>query len=181
MKSATGFRGILAILGSFAAMTGTAAAPGTSLPPSPPGCTLPESRQFDFWIGKWAVHPKRNPQLHVADSLIEKRYSGCAIRENWMPLTNEGGGSLSTYVPEKKRWRQFWVDSTGSAVDFAGGWDGRRMVLTGVWPTSSNPKQITRMTFTPLADGSVEQAGDVSDDNGKTWKSSFDFIYARAR
>ncbi len=37
------------------------------------------------------------------------------------------------------------------------------------------------MTFTPLADGSVEQAGDVSDDNGKTWKSSFDFIYARAR
>ncbi len=108
MKSATGFRGILAILGSFAAMTGTAAAPGTSLPPSPPGCTLPESRQFDFWIGKWAVHPKRNPQLHVADSLIEKRYSGCAIRENWMPLTNEGGGSLSTYVPEKKRWRQFW-------------------------------------------------------------------------
>lgn len=177
MKSAMSFRGILAIALSLLAMSSAGAAPVTPQPSSAPGCTLPESRQFDFWIGKWAVHPKSNPKLHVADSLIEKLYSGCAIRENWMPVKHAGGGSLSTYVPERRMWRQFWVDSTASAVDFTGGWDGKRMVLTGVWPAPGNPRQITRMTFTPLADGIVEQAGETSDDDGKTWKPSFDFIY----
>ncbi len=139
-----------------------------------------ESKQFDFWVGKWAVFSKANPAQHVADSLIEKKYAGCAIRENWMPMNNQDGGSLSTYVPGKKAWRQFWIDSSGSAVDFTGGWNGKTMVLTGVWPTPTNAKQITRMTYTPLGDGSVEQAGVTSDDNGKTWKPSFDFIYRRA-
>jgi hypothetical protein len=36
---------------------------------------------------------------------------------------------------------------------------------------------MTRMTYTKLADGSVEQAGTSSDDGGKTWQPSFDFIY----
>ena len=35
------------------------------------------------------------------------------------------------------------------------------MVIEGVWPQPGHPNQITRMTYTPLADGSVEQAGVV--------------------
>jgi hypothetical protein len=159
------------------------AAPPTTMPPPPPGCKSSESRQLDFWVGKWNVYPKQSPTMHVADSLVEKKYTGCAIRENWMPLmpVSEGGGSLSTYVPEKKMWRQFWVDSSGTAVDFQGGWDGKAMVITGVWPAPKNPTQITRMSYAPLADGSVEQRGDTSDDNGQTWQTSFDFIYKRAQ
>jgi hypothetical protein len=33
------------------------------------------------------------------------------------------------------------------------------------------------MTYTPRGDGSVEQAGETSDDGGKTWRPGFDFIY----
>lgn len=158
------------------------AAPPATMPP-PSGCTSDESRQFDFWIGKWNVYPKQKSDMHVADSLVEKKYAGCAIRENWMPLmpVSEGGGSLSTYVPDKKIWRQFWVDSSGAAVDFQGGWNGKAMIITGVWPAPKSPQQITRMSYTPLADGSVEQRGDTSDDDGKTWQTGFDFIYKRAR
>ncbi len=152
-----------------------------SAAPSPPACTAAQSRQFDFWVGKWAVHPKSSPTRHVADSLIERRYGGCAIRENWMPLAGQDGGSLSTFVPATGQWRQFWVDASGAAVDFTGGWNGSAMVLTGVWPAPANPRQLTRMTYTPLAGGGVEQAGETSDDNGRTWKPSFDFIYERAR
>ena len=47
----------------------------------------------------------------VAHSLIEKLYNGCAVRENWMPLSGAGGGSLNSYRPEKKQWEQYWTDS----------------------------------------------------------------------
>lgn len=146
----------------------------------PAGCTSPESRQFDFWVGKWDVYPKAKPDQKVAGSLIENLYHGCGIRENWMPASEHTGGSLNAYSPEKKIWRQFWADSDGSSAQFEGGWNGKAMILTGVWPQPGHPTQMTRMTYTPLADGSVEQMGVTSDDDGKTWQPSFDFIYRRA-
>jgi len=144
------------------------------------GCNSAESRQFDFWVGRWSVSPNGHPEKHVADSLIEKLYQGCAIRENWSPLHSGGGGSLSSYVPEEHGWRQTWVDSAGARVDFTGGWTGSAMVLTGVWPQPGHPAQLTRMTYTAGADGSVRQLGETSDDGGKTWRPSFDFIYRKA-
>lgn len=147
----------------------------------PPGCTSPESHQFDFWVGKWEVFPASSPTTKIADSLIEKLYLGCAVRENWMPLATRaqggGGGSLNAYNPTTGKWRQTWLDPGGFA-DFTGGWDGTKMSIEGFWPQPGAPaNQITRMTYTPLPDGSVEQAGFTSDDNGATWQPSFDLIY----
>jgi hypothetical protein len=117
----------------------------------------------------------------VATSLIEKLYSGCAIRENWMPLKSGAGGSLSSYLPEKRAWQQIWVDSSGSWVTFTGGWDGNAMVLEGVWPMPGHPQQRTRISYRLLPDSTVEQSGVTSDDEGKTWQPGFDFIYTRIR
>ncbi len=146
----------------------------------PPGCTSAESHQFDFWVGRWEVFPAASPQTKIADSLIEKLYMGCAVRENWMPLATKaqggGGGSLNAYNPATGKWRQTWLDPGGFA-DFTGGWDGKAMVIEGVWPQPGHPAQMTRMTYTPLPDGSVEQAGSTSDDNGATWQPGFDLIY----
>ena len=144
------------------------------------GCDSPESHQFDFWVGRWQVFPTNQPQRHVADSLIEKLYSGCAVRENWMPLKGDEGGSLNSYVPETKEWRQVWVDATGAWVDFKGGWDGDRMVLMGRWPQPGHPDRLSRTTYTLQADGAVRQFGETSDDQGKTWSPDFDFLYRRA-
>ena len=145
----------------------------------PAGCTSAESRQLDFWVGRWSVSPKGTPDRKVATSLIEKLYSGCAVRENWMPLHGNDGGSLSSYLPDEQAWQQVWVDSSGSWVNFTGGWDGHAMVLEGVWPAPGHPEQKTRMSYRLLADGTVEQSGVTSDDNGETWQPGFDFIYTR--
>lgn len=146
----------------------------------PSGCDTPESHQFDFWVGRWKVSPTAHLDQHTADSLIEKLYDGCAVRENWAPLKGGSGGSLNSYVPAEKAWRQTWVDASGSRADFTGGWNGKAMVLTGVWPQPGHPTQQTRMTYTPAPDGSVRQAGETSDDDGKTWTPSFDLTYRRA-
>lgn len=148
---------------------------------SPAPCASTESRQFDFWVGHWDVYSKKAPQKLVAHSLIEKLYSGCAIRENWMPIAPGGdGGSLNSYRPENGIWRQTWTDSSGAWVEFTGKWSGTAMVLDGIWPQPGHPKQRTRMTYTALPGGAVEQLGESSDDDGKSWQPSFDLIYRPA-
>ncbi len=154
-------------------------------PPPPPtphgGCDSPESHQFDFWVGRWKVSPNGHPERHVADSLIEKLYQGCAVRENWMPVSpgSGDGGSLNAYVPADHSWHETWVDASGARVEFKGGWNGTAMVLTGRWPMPGHPKQMTRMTYTRAADGSVRQLGESSDEEGRSWKPSFDLIYRK--
>ena len=137
-------------------------------------CAAPEYHQLDFWVGRWDVYPRGTDKL-VAHSLIEKVY-GCGIRENWMPLNNQPGGSLSTYVPAEKRWEQFWIDSGGSRAIFTGGWNGSAMVITGKW---GGP--LVRMSYSKNADGSVRQFGEQSTDEGKSWQPSFDFTYRASK
>ena len=168
---------LLMAAASASAQTASAPTPAPAAPP-PPACTGPEHRQFDFWAGYWDVYPTGKPRL-VAHSLIEKLYAGCAIRENWMPLSHQDGGSLNNYVTEDKRWHQTWLDSGNGRVEFIGGLVGGKMVLTGFWAGVNGPGQdaLVRMTYTPNLDHSVRQFGEASTDHGLTWQPSFDFTY----
>ncbi|MGH8049198.1 MAG: hypothetical protein ACREPB_00905 [Arenimonas sp.] len=169
----------LLLLSSSLLFAQTASSPAP--PATPTGCDSPESHQFDFWVGKWEVFSAKAPTKKVANSLIEKLYSGCAVRENWMPLTGGAGGSLNAYNATDKKWRQTWLDASATFADFKGSWNGKAMVIEGEWPQPGKPHQITRMTYTPHADGTVQQRGETSDDEGKTWQASFDLIYRKAK
>jgi hypothetical protein len=149
----------------------------------PAGCDTPESHQFDFWVGKWEVHPNGADKI-IAHSLIEKKYAGCAIRENWMPLGKElggGGGSLSLYEPRLKQWRQTWVDSSGTRVDLDGGFADGVMSITGNWAGFAGPGKdaLVRMNYQLQPDGQVRQWAQASSDGGKTWTPAFDFLYRK--
>lgn len=150
----------------------------TPPPPAAVACSAPEYGQFDFWVGEWDVFPT-GATKQVATSRIEKLYGGCAIRENWMPASNPGGGSLNGYDARDRLWRQTWHDNSGARVEFEGGLVGRQMILTGLWRDLLGPGKdaLVRMTYTPSADGSVRQLGEQSVDFGKTWQPSFDFTY----
>ena len=150
---------------------------------TPAGCDTPESHQFDFWVGKWEVHPNGAGNI-IAHSLIEKLYTGCAIRENWMPLgkeANGGGGSLSLYDSRLNRWRQTWVDSTGTRVDLDGGFANGVMTITGLWANFAGPGKdaLVRMHYQQQPDSQVRQWAESSSDEGKTWQPAFDFLYRR--
>jgi hypothetical protein len=152
-------------------------------PTAPPGCDTAESHQWDFWIGKWEVHPSGADKI-IAHSLIEKKYSGCAVRENWMPVGHEvsgGGGSLSIYDQRLKEWRQTWMDSGGSRVQLDGRFADGVMTITGMWANFAGPGQdaLVRMKYQKQPNGEVRQWADSSTDGGKTWKAAFDFLYRR--
>jgi hypothetical protein len=146
--------------------------------PPPPPCAAEAFRALDFWIGEWDVYPAGKDTL-VAHSRIEKLYSGCAIRENWMPLRGAGGGSLSGYDPKSGHWHQTWIGASPGVIQFDGGPADGKMVLAGSWP-GSGPKGedgLTRMTYSKLEAGAVRQLGEFSADNGRTWVTTFDFTY----
>jgi hypothetical protein len=147
--------------------------------PTTKSCVGPEFRQFDFWIGRWKVFDARDgsPQ---GESLIEKVYGGCSLRENWKDpqLT---GGSLNTYVAIDKHWHQTWTDSAGTWREFIGGLEAANMVLVWSHPSARVPGNTAqeRMTFTRNPDGSVRQHMDQTSD-GVTWVEGYDYIYRRS-
>lgn len=149
---------------------------------SPPACSSAEHRQFDFWVGRWDVYPTGKEKL-VAHSLIENLYGGCAIRENWMPLTGTAGGSLNTYDPGDGKWHETWMDAANSLVSFDGGFADGKMILTGFWKGVNGPGQdgLVRMTYSKLDGGAVRQFGEISIDKGASWKPLFDFTYRPAK
>lgn len=146
--------------------------------PAPPTCIGPEYRAFDFWVGEWDVFAN-GATTQVATSSIEAMFGGCAIRETWKPFKGAGGGSFSHYDKERRRWRQAWVDGSGTRVDFDGGVAEGRMVLTGHWANVAGKGKdgLIRMTFSKLPGGAVRQHGEQSLDHGLTWATSFDFVY----
>ena len=149
--------------------------------PRPPACTSPEHRQFDFWVGSWNVY-RTGTETQVARSLVERLYDGCAIRENWMPLSGSGGGSLNAYRPSARVWRQAWTDGGNGWGAFEGGLADGKMVLTGRWEGMNGPGTVAlvRMTYSREPGGAVRQLGETSDDDGRSWKGSFDLTYRPA-
>ena len=159
-----------------------APAPAAQTPPPapPPVCTTPEHRQFDFWVGRWDVYPTGTDRL-VAHSLIERLYDGCVIRENWMPLRGAGGGSLNSWIPAERRWRQVWADNRNAFHEYSGGMEDGAMILTASTTARDGTPTLNRMRFTREPGGAVRQQGTVSTDGGRTWTAGYDFTYRPAR
>lgn len=155
-----------------------AGAPQTKPPPAPPkvDCSDAEHRALDFWIGDWDVYSAGSSQ-RVAHSKIEK-IVGCAISEtfdqsigpNGKPPAYKGR-SISAYVPADKGWRQYYVDSSGTAATLSG-----RVVNDTMIFLSTNGPVTNRMTLKSMG-GAVSQRGEFSTDDGKTWQPAYDFTY----
>ena len=165
------------ILTTFVALMlqSTVEAPAEA-PVAPPACDTAGHAAFDFWVGEWDVYATGGDEK-VADSKIERKHNGCAVIENWMPLSGAGGTSLNHWDASSGVWRQKWVGSSPGAVEFTGGLTSGKMVLTGNWPSPTAPHTLVRMTYTANSDGSVRQLGESSTDHGVSWQGAFDFTY----
>jgi len=147
---------------------------GATLAADPPTCNLPEQRQFDFWIGDWEV---RSGTEAVATSRIERTIAGCVIRETYTQKDGYTGTSLSFYDSVLHRWRQTWVDSTGSVGEFAGEFRDGAMRFTGETHRFDGTRIHRKMNLSREGD-TVRQVSEASRD-GTAWKPHYDFTYVR--
>lgn len=139
-------------------------------------CDAPGYRQFDFWIGQWAVSGAGGKL--AGHNRIEAAYEGCVLRETYTTAGGYRGESLNVYDAGRDRWHQTWVDNSGRLLLLEGGLSGADMVLEGTSTERDGSVGRHRIRWTPNADGSVRQHWQVRDQAGG-WKTLFDGVYVR--
>ncbi|MCA1614532.1 MAG: hypothetical protein LC800_10455 [Acidobacteria bacterium] len=102
----------------------------TPVPPRPPrpgaNCTAPEFRQFDFWLGAWAVAGPDGKEQ--GQSELTRAAEGCAVREQCTGTGGFNGLSINYYGRDGK-WHQHWVGSDGLILHLSGGFDGKAVIM----------------------------------------------------
>ena len=136
-------------------------------------CSSPAQRELDFWLGEWDV---RDGNETVATSRIERAEQGCVVRETYVQMDGYSGTSLTFHDPVLKRWRQTWVDSTGSVGEFIGAFSEGAMRFTGETHRADGARIHRKMRLVPDA-GKVRQVSEASRDGGATWSPHYDFVY----
>lgn len=138
-----------------------------------------QSRQFDFWVGRWNVFVDGEK---AAESKIELTLNGCLIIENYKNLkSGYAGKSINFYDVKKEKWVQVWTDIAGNVSRYTGQLKDRRMYFNGTNLSRDGEETMVRMEFTPNPDGSVRQLYEQSLNGGKTWKRLFDGMYRTAK
>lgn len=144
-------------------------------PPKP--CSQPEHRQFDFWVGDWEVTVGGN---FAGTNSIQLILGDCVLLENWTGSKGGNGKSFNLFNSAKNKWQQTWVDSGGNVLELYGEFKDGVMRLTGE-NLINGKKALQRITWHPLDKDRVRQHWEQSQDDGKTWSTAFDGLYARKK
>jgi|GEM_PF-567808 len=149
-------------------------------------CSDGPYRQFDFWIGEWEAYAPTGKK--GGDSKISLMLDSCTILEEWTSAGLQNGfrfagKSYNMYNAAQKRWQQYWVDNTGNITQYFNGRyeAGKMVVQTDNQKVNDTLWQVQKMTFFNLGPDKVRQFGETSNDNGKTWVTSFDLEYRRKK
>lgn len=140
-------------------------------------CSYPEADQFDFWLGTWEAFWGEDGR---AKNVIGKILDGCVVEEHFEDEGPDGlvGMSLSTYVPREGCWKQTWVDNQGSYLDFKGGFETDRMILSRQTLLDGQPIR-QRMVWYDIAPEAFEWSWERSDDDGASWRTLWQIHYRR--
>lgn len=175
---------LVAPLATAAGWSGSTPAPA---PAETASCDAPQAREFDFWIGDWAIDQRlrardgswiRLPAKTSVSSILD----GCAILERWegeVQFFWEGmeapepleALSVRAYDPASGSWRIHWMDTRSARFGepFVGGFDEGRGEFRR---TTSSPdgERVSRIVFRQITQGSVHWELAVSSDGGQTWR-----------
>jgi len=136
------------------------------LPESPCRGATPH-RDFEFWVGEWAVF---NPAgTRVGTNVIRSLLDGCLVEENWTSAGGGQGRSMNAYDAATDTWSQYWIDQFGLHLRLEGGLVDGKMVLQGERLFNPTLPVIDRIMWTELPNGDVNQFWDLSVDGGQTF------------
>lgn len=138
-------------------------------------CQTAEFRQFDFWLGDWAVHDPAGQK--VGDNLVTREQDGCLLVEHWKStLGVESGTSFNYFDVRDKKFHQIYFDNSGNAGAYppmAGGVLNNKMVMI----SDEKASPVFRWTWYVISQNKVRQMAEQSDDQQKTWRIIWDSTY----
>ena len=137
--------------------------------------TTPET-QFDFWLGEWSLHWGEDG---AGKNRVERILDGKVIQENFTG-PDLAGISVSVYDASRGLWCQTWVDNNGSYLDFTGGFDDGKMILTRD-AIVRGEKCKQRMLWFEINADKFEWNWERSDDGGQTWRVLWNIHYTRKK
>ena len=138
----------------------------------------PEARQFDFWVGEWALTWGADEQ---GSNAITRLWDGCVIQEQFdgaPAMAGYKGMSVSTYDAALGKWRQTWVDSEGSYIDLTGAFANGEMVVFSQRIIDGS-EVLFKMRFYNIGENSLDWSWERSDDQGKSWDPRWQIHYQR--
>lgn len=135
------------------------------------------SHAMAFWVGVWQV---RSPDGQLlGTNRITREQNGHVVRESWTGADGSTGTSLNFLDPATGHWRQIWVDAQGGVLDISGSVRGDgSLLMTGTMNPVTGTGHPSRMILMPIEGGGVRQVFETSDDEGRTWRQTFEGIYS---
>src|SRR5262245_30113625 len=147
-----------------------------------PCSTSPEFRQFDFWIGRWEAFSTNGKK--AGDSKISLILDSCIIFEEWISANivsglRYSGKSFNTWNKAQRQWQQTWVDNAGGTIAYTQGkFEKDRIIFTtDPFIVTKDTIATRRLTFFNLGPEKVRQLGEITKDNGSSWKTEYDLEY----
>ena len=140
----------------------------------------PEYRQFDFWLGEWAVETTNGGQ-RAGESSIQSILGRCILLENWTGAGGMSGKSFNRYDAQRKMWIQDWVDDHGGGIHFEGHLENGVMSYYADSLDKDGSPVRRHLQFFPLGPDKVRQFSQRSKDGGKTWTPEYDLTYIRKK
>jgi hypothetical protein len=144
----------------------------------------PEAHQFDFWVGDWAVTQWNGPGISLgrrAENHVQPDLAHCVIREHWTSPTGSKGESANFWDPNRRAWRQIWMDDSEWSLDYEGEYKDGAMRFHG-WTLGPNgERRLEKLTFFDISPDTVRQLFEQSTDSGRTWHTTFDGRYVRMK
>jgi hypothetical protein len=134
---------------------------------------------LDFWIGEWTVswagggHGTNTIRRILDGRVIEESFEGADADSTLL------GRSLSVRDGADGRWRQTWVDSSGSYLDLVGVEVDSRITFQRE-ATVGGVAVIQRMVWLDVTADAFRWQWQRSPDRGATWDVAWEIDYRRA-
>ena len=173
--------------GTALALAAALALPGTLAGQAAPGaCEAPGARDFDFWIGEWAVAQEILSETgawetYAARSTVTPALDGCALVERWRGTVRffwegmrdpEAIEGLSVRAPDGDgAWRIHWMDSRSPRFGepWVGGFEAGVGTFLRPYRAPGGGEGLNRIRFFDVRERTVEWELAVSPDGGATW------------
>jgi len=142
------------------------------VPPPAPGtasCAGPAYHTADFLLGEWRVEAANG--LELGHSSITAELSTCLVMEQFSTPKGYRAKAFLSYQRASAKWLRTYIDTEASRIFVTGTAANNVLVMTSA---------TTRITWTKVASGSIEQMWETSRDGGATWSFDEKLVYVPA-